>query len=341
MGRGSGSEDGWREQREALRRWADRGRAAWLLGEGASVALGMLAEDATGPDTLVTRLEAVIARAGFGEGSVTETPRPGAPAVVQLRSRAAGQSHGQATAVWRDGERALCDLALMTLFVGAAMVRGAWATAVVGVVADGTKHVLGLWRGCTADAVVAREVVDGLAGRGLDRSRGLLVVHDGSQALDAAVRRVWGGGVLLGHCQHCVCGEVLGHLPEKERPGLRQALRGACAATGQERARRLATVAEGLAGQHPGAAQRLRRSLEALCSVDRLGVPAPLRDHLRGIGPVRQLAEAANRAKVAATGPSAIAAVLPRVLPGMRRIIGYEALPLLAERLAAQAAASR
>ncbi len=41
-----------------------------------------------------------------------------------------------------------------------------WATAVVGVVRDGTKHVLGLWPGCTADAVVAREVVDGLAGRG-------------------------------------------------------------------------------------------------------------------------------------------------------------------------------
>jgi hypothetical protein len=165
------------------------------------------------------------------------------------------------------------------------------------------------------------------------------VVHDGCQTVDAAVRRVWGGRALVAHCPRCVEAEVLGHLAEKDRPRVRQALRAAWSLKGGPRAARLAAVAEELARQSPGAGARLHRSVQPLCAVAALGLPARLAAHVQGLGPIRELAEAAREA--AGAGAAAIASVLPQWLPRMRRRIGAESLPVLAERLAARAGAAR
>lgn len=338
----------WRVHEEDVRQWAERGRMAWMVGQGVAEAIDLLTKaEGRGvePGVLVARLEAVLAEGGFGSGMVTGgTGKRGrdeaaAAKVERKGKRKAEGGREQVRAPWRDGDRRLDTDQFLVMFLGAVKVRGTWASVAMGVVSEGTKYVLGLWRGCTADMAVARAVVENLAERGLAAERGLLVVHDGSQALDATVRRTWGARALVAHCQQSVAHEVLGHLAEKDRARVRQALQAAYSAPAEARGPRLSTLVEELAENSPGAAARLRRSVTPLCTVAELGLPARLEAHVHGIGPIRELAKAARCGP--GTGPAAIAAVLPQLRVRMRRLIGAEALPMLAERLAARAAVVR
>lgn len=334
----SGDEGDWQAQRDAVARWTERARVAWLVGEGAAAMLDLMKEGA-GARPAGARLEEVLERGGFGPGGVVATgaeARPAATSDGRGRGPRSPGKAGAATATpWRDGERVLDGESYVVLFLGAVLVRSAWATVAVGVLGDGHKRVLALWRGCTADVAVARAATDNLVARGLSAAGGLLVVADGSPALDQAIRRAWGARALVAHCEQTVATQVLGHLAERERPRVRQAFRAAWAAPGPERGRQLSALAESLGTSCPGAAARLRRSLEALCTVSGLDLPGQLAGHLRGIGPIRELAEAAREA--GGSGAAGIAAVIPERLPRMRRLIGAQALPLLAERLAAVA----
>lgn len=62
----------------------------------------------------------------------------------------------------------------------------------LGITEGGMKRVLGLRQGATENAEVCTALLAELVGRGLDRSRPLLFVLDGSKALHAAATRVWG-----------------------------------------------------------------------------------------------------------------------------------------------------
>ena len=331
-----GDERDWQAQRDAVARWTERARVALLVGEGAAAMLDQLKEGAGASARLAAVLDAVLERGGFGPGGVVaprDEPPPAATSDGRSREpRRAGKAEAATATPWRDGERVLDGESYVVLFLGAVMVRSAWATVALGVQGDGRKRVLALWRGCTADVAVARAATDNLVARGLSAAGGLLVVADGSPALDQAVRRAWGARALVAHCEQSVATQVLGHLAERERPRIRQAFRAAWAASGPERGRQLSGLAESLGTSCPGAAARLRRSLEALCTVSGLDLPGQLAGHLRGIGPIRELAEAAREA--GGSGAAGIAAVLPERLARMRRLIGAQALPLLAERLA-------
>ena len=57
---------------------------------------------------------------------------------------------------------------------------------------DGTKVPVGLWLGDTENTTVVTALLADLVGRGLDHTRGLLVVIDGAKALAAGVRKVFG-----------------------------------------------------------------------------------------------------------------------------------------------------
>lgn len=320
-------EGSWASQVQAVRTWAERGRLAWLVGEGVAGALELLTRgEPVSGEAVVAYLERVLAHSGRGAAPGPE-PRPAVRRGQQRRA-----DRGTAITPWRDGERALAGEHYPVLFLGAVRVRGEWATVALGVEAEGTKRVLGLWPGCTADVAVAEAAVTGLARRGLSAGRGLLVVHDGSQAVDGVVGRVWGPGAVLAHCPLAVEAEVLGHLAETERAGWRLALRRIWAEWGPQRAVRLRVVVEELGRRSPGAAARLGRSLGALCAVAELGLPARLARHVQGLGPVRELAEVARTAPGA--GAAAIAAALPGWLARRRRLIGWADLPVLARRLA-------
>src|SRR4051812_7401534 len=61
----------------------------------------------------------------------------------------------------------------------------------LGIGLDGAKHPLALVEGSTENATLVRDLLVGLRERGLDVTRPILVVIDGSKALDRAVRDVF------------------------------------------------------------------------------------------------------------------------------------------------------
>jgi hypothetical protein len=70
----------------------------------------------------------------------------------------------------------------------------------LGIDGDGVKHPLALAEGSTENATLVRDLLVGLRERGLDVTRPLLVVIDGSRALARAVRDVFDQPVLQ-RCQ--------------------------------------------------------------------------------------------------------------------------------------------
>jgi putative transposase len=64
--------------------------------------------------------------------------------------------------------------------------------AALGVDSDGYKHILGLRDGATENAVVVKDLLADLVGRGVDPARRRLFVIDGSEALRAGIDAVFG-----------------------------------------------------------------------------------------------------------------------------------------------------
>jgi putative transposase len=86
----------------------------------------------------------------------------------------------------------------------------------LGIDIDGTKHPLSLVEGSTENTTLVTELIVGLRERGLDVTRPILVVLDGSKALRRAVLDVFDRPV-LGRCQLHKIRNVADHLPEKLR----------------------------------------------------------------------------------------------------------------------------
>src|SRR6266542_3378272 len=71
----------------------------------------------------------------------------------------------------------------------------------LGVAADGTKVPLGVAEGTTENKAVCTRLVSDLAERGLDATKGILFVVDGGNALDKAIRTVFGRKALIQRCR--------------------------------------------------------------------------------------------------------------------------------------------
>jgi putative transposase len=99
----------------------------------------------------------------------------------------------------------------------------------LGIDIDGAKHPLALVEGSTENATLVTELIVGLRERGLDVTKPILAVLDGSKALRRAVLDVFDRPV-IGRCQLHTIRNVQDHLPEKlrttltSRPGFRSSL---------------------------------------------------------------------------------------------------------------------
>ena len=69
----------------------------------------------------------------------------------------------------------------------------------LGIGVDGTKHALGLWEGSMENATVCQSLLANLQSRGLRTDRSILMMLDGSKALRAAVKAVFGRAAPPGH----------------------------------------------------------------------------------------------------------------------------------------------
>jgi putative transposase len=245
--------------------------------------------------------------------------------------------------------RPLDDLRLAVVMLDGIELKGRCCVVALGIDTDGVKHPLGLWDGSTENATVATTLLANLVERGLDVEQGVLVVIDGAKALRKAVRDVLGVHTPVQRCVRHKERNVLGHLPERDRPPVRRRLRMAWALDDHDRAlEQLRVLAAELDRSHPGAAASLREGLEETLTVTRLGVRGNLKRTLASTNPCESMIETVRRisrnVKRWQSGDMCLrwtAAGMREAQTQFRRIIGHGDLAKLALAVERDVAAKR
>jgi putative transposase len=232
--------------------------------------------------------------------------------------------------------RRLDDVRLAVLMLDGLELQGRTNIVALGITTEGVKIPLGLWEGSTENATVATALLSDLVERGLDPEQGILFVIDGAKALRKAIRAVFGEAPV----QRCVRHKernVLDHLPERDRPAVKQRLRRAWALEDHARALdQLRRLAGELERSYPGAAGSLREGMEETLTLTRLGVTGSLKRTLESTNPCESMLEIVRRTqrnvKRWSSGEMALrwtAAGMLEAERQFRRIIGYRDLATL------------
>ena len=194
-------------------------------------------------------------------------------------------------------ESALKDLLaadLSTVDLVAVMVDGVHfgehcCVVALGIGTDGTKHPLALVEGSTENATLVTDLLVGLRERGLDVTRPVLAVIDGSKALRRAVTDVFDRPVIQ-RCQLHKIRNVHDKLPQRLREVVATRMRRAYHADSALAAEAdLSALAAELDRTHPGAAASLREGLAETLTVLRLGVPPTLARTLRSTNVIESM----------------------------------------------------
>jgi transposase-like protein len=140
---------------------------------------------------------------------------------------------------------------------------------------------LSLVEGSTENTTLVTELIVGLRERGLDVTKPILVVLDGSKALRRAVLDVFDRPVIA-RCQPHKIRNVQDRLPEKLRSVVASRMRRAYHTDSALAAEaELVALAAELDRTHPGAAASLREGLAETLTVLRLAIPPTLARTLR------------------------------------------------------------
>ena len=241
--------------------------------------------------------------------------------------------------------RDLGELHIAALLVDGIHVAERCCVVALAILADGTKLPVGLWDGSTENATVVRHLLADLQARGLDPSRGLLVVIDGAKALATAVRSVFGELAVIQRCTVHKRRNVTEHLPDADRgrvdARLARAFNDPDPAKGLRAARALAAE---LQRAHPGAAASLREGLEEMFTVRRLGVGDRLARTLSSTNPVESMISiartTARNVKRWRDGEMVrrwVAAGMLNAERSFRRLKGHADMPVLVAALARHA----
>jgi hypothetical protein len=161
----------------------------------------------------------------------------------------------------------------------------------LGIDIDGVKHPLAIEEGSTENATLVTGLITGLRDRGLDVTKPILAVLDGSKALSRAVKDVF-GKPLIQRCQQHKIKNVRDRLPEKLRTVAERRMRQAYhASSAVEAEGLLQQLARELDKTHPGAAASLREGMAETLTILRLGVPPTLARTLRSANPIESMIE--------------------------------------------------
>jgi putative transposase len=159
----------------------------------------------------------------------------------------------------------------------------------LGIDIDGVKHPLSLVEGSTENATLVTELIVGLRERGLDVTKPVLAVLDGSKALRRAVLDVFDRPVIA-RCQLHKIRNVEDKLPQKLRSLVASRMRRAYHADSALAAEaELCALAAELDRTHPGAAASLREGMAETLTVLRLNVPPTLARTLRSTNAVESM----------------------------------------------------
>ena len=169
--------------------------------------------------------------------------------------------------------RDLSELRVAAMMIDGIIFAEQCCVVAMAICADGTKVPVGLWLGDTENKTVVTNLLADLSARGLDTSAGILFVIDGSKALAAGVRRVFGDHALIQRCTLHKRRNVTDHLARDQRgwvdAKLGRAFNNPDPVAGLRAARELAKLLE---DKHPDAAASLREGLDDMFTVRRLGL---------------------------------------------------------------------
>jgi len=175
-------------------------------------------------------------------------------------------------------ERPLGDLDLCVLFLDGKEFHDFTVIVALGVDRQGRKHVLGLWSGATENAEVCGALLDDLIARGLSVAKPILVVLDGAKALKKAVTSRLGSKAVIQRCRVHKKRNLQKYLPQKYHGMLSLKLAMAWGMTDYNKAyKELRKVHDWLASINQAAAASLDEGFEETLTINRLGLPAPLR----------------------------------------------------------------
>ena len=159
----------------------------------------------------------------------------------------------------------------------------------LGVDIDGVKHPLAIEEGSTENATLATDLITGLRDRGLDTSKPILAIIDGSRALARAIGDVF-DKPLIQRCQQHKIENVKNRLPDKLKSVVEKRMRAAYHAQSAIAAEAaLVALAGELDKTHPGAAASLREGLPETLTILRLGVPPTLARTLHSTNPIESM----------------------------------------------------
>jgi len=183
----------------------------------------------------------------------------------------------------------LHDLDLVALMVDGVHFAEHLCIVALGIDIHGVKHPLAIVEGSTENATLVRTLMVDLRERGLDVTKPILAVLDGSKALRRAVLDVFDKPVIA-RCQLHKIRNVRDHLPQRLRGPVERRMREAYHAASALHAQALLEeLARELDKTHPGAAGSLREGLTETLTVLRLGVPPALARTLRSTNAIESM----------------------------------------------------
>ncbi len=234
----------------------------------------------------------------------------------------------------------LSRLDLVALMVDGVHFADSCCVVALGIGIDGTKHPVALVEGSTENATLVTELCVGLRERGLDVTKPILVVLDGSKALRRAVLDVFDHPVMA-RCQLHKVRNVKDHLPQRMRPTVERRMRAAYhAGSALEAEAALTALARELDKTHPSAANSLREGLTETLTVLALNVPPTLARTLRSTNAIESMIgicrERSKNVKRWRDGQMALrwcAAGMVEAKGQFRRVNGHLHLPALRSAL--------
>jgi transposase-like protein len=197
------------------------------------------------------------------------------PGAIGLSSSTVSRSFVEASAakLREFQERDLRQEDVVAVFLDGKTFAATTLVVAMGVRATGEKRFLGFVETDTENEAVLTPFLRSLLERGLDISRGLLVVVDGGKGLRAAVRRAFKSLALVQRCQWHKRENVVRYLPKREQATWRRRLQRAYDRPTYAEARAaLQALYEELEQKNQSAAASLAEGLEETLTLHKLGL---------------------------------------------------------------------
>lgn len=211
----------------------------------------------------------------------------------------------------------------------------------VGITLRGEKRILGMVQTATENGKVLTEFFEDLIERGLDFSQGILFVVDGSKGLLSAIKKTFAGYAVIHRCQWHKRENVVSYLAKNDQGKFRRKLQDAYEKpTYDEALSDLVKIRKELALINRSAAASLEEGLEETLTLNRLGLFQELGTSFKTTNVIEsiqarlgQYTDKVDYWKNSDQKQRWIASALLDLEPRLRRVKGFNYLPLLREKI--------